>query len=182
MKNKIVKALKGLSVAVCCAFAITTLADPPSNAVNPRNAILMNNLLVISNGLGPMPTNLNTFTNVILTAPYQHNMSWTEIISATNAITAGTNTVGSGVFNWTNLFDLGKIVITNNGTTNVYTTNWTTDTPLIITGTGNGLAPVCHTTTISSTNFDGFELIRLTKFGMSATNNYTFTGILGQTP
>jgi len=73
-------------------------------------------------------------------------------------------------------------VITNNGTTNVYTTNWTTDTPLIITGTGNGLTPVCHTTTISSTNFDGFELIRLTKFGMGATNNYTFTGVLGQTP
>ncbi len=177
MKNKIVKAFKGLSVAACVNLALAALADPPSNAASPRNSLLMNNLLVVSNA-PVLSTNINSFTNLVLSAPFQHHVSVTTMISATNVISGGTNTTGSGAFAYTNFFDLGKVITTNG----VSTTNWTTDQPIQVIGNGNGLTPVIQARILNSTNFDSYELIRLTKLISNATNQYTYTVVLGQTP
>src|SRR5690348_1777344 len=117
-----------LAALPLCAFALNCLADAPTSTVVTRNSLLMNNWLIVSNAV-PLTTNINSFTNITLTAPYQHDISVTTLITATNAVTGGTNTVGSGAFAYTNFFDLGKILVTNG----VYTTNWTTDTPIQVT-------------------------------------------------
>ncbi len=148
----------------------TAFADPPSNTANPRNAFLFNGLF-ISNGV-PATTNISSYTNLYLSAPYQHKISVTTVITGTNVIPAA--------YLYTNYFDLGKVTSSNG----VYTTNWTSDTPIVVTGAG--VAAVnsnqVQARILSETNFDGYELIRLTKAGANATNAYTWQVILGQTP
>ncbi|HLX70777.1 MAG TPA: hypothetical protein VKV04_14205 [Verrucomicrobiae bacterium] len=169
--------LKSFAALPLCAFALSALADAPTSTVTTRNSLLMNNWLIVSNAV-PLTTNANTFTNITLTAPYQHDISVTTLITATNAVAGGTNTTGSGAFAYTNFFDLGKILVTNG----VYTTNWTTDTPIQVTGTGNGLIAIDQARQLVPTNFDSYDLLRLTKYSSNATNSYTVTVILGQTP
>jgi hypothetical protein len=161
------------AIAALCLCASAAKADPPSNTVNPRNAILFN--AYINSNAVPTVSNIMTFTNLYLSAPYQHNAAVTTLITATNQVVPA-------ALNYTNYFDLAKIVVTNNGSTNVYTTNWTSDQPIQIIGLGTGFTNSIQARTMPSTNFDGYELIRLTKVGMNTTNNYLYEVVLSQTP
>ena len=147
----------------------SALADPPANTIAPRNAVLFNGW-VISNAV-PTVTNINTSTNLYLAAPYQHGISLTTIITATNAVVPA-------ALNYTNYFDVGKVWNSNG----VLSTNWTTDQPIQVIGTGTGFTNSVQAREMVSTNFDSFELIRLTKLGANLTNNYNWQIILGQTP
>jgi hypothetical protein len=176
---------KSFAALPLCAFALNCLADPPTSTVVPRNAIMTTTgtntagvvTLVTTNGI----IGVNSWTNIILTMAYQHEMSVTTIITPTNAVPFGTNTVGSTA-NWTNFFDLGKIINTPSNGTNNYTTNWSTTSPIQEIGTFNNLSTVVQPFVLNHTNFDGYELIRLTKIASGAANNYGFEVILGQTP
>ncbi len=175
-KNTKLRALCGSAMALgLCAFALNSPADPPTSTVNPRNAILFNGYFD-SNAV-PAVTNIpSSWTNIYLSAPYQHNISVTTVIT-------GTNQIVPAALNHTNYFDLGKIVITNNGTSNVYTTNWSGTNGIIsVITTGNGNTNSMAVGWIYVTNFDGYELIRLSKMGENSTNNYVEQVILGQTP
>ena len=156
------------------ASVFTAHADLPAVAVAPRNSTLTS-LTLVTNA---QVLTINSPTNLLLTAAYQHDISCTTLVTATNAVVGGTNTLGSGAATYTNYFDLAKIT----GTSGNYVTNWTTDQPITVTGTLNGLAGVVQARIINHTNFDGYELIRLSKTGHGATNNYSYTVILGQTP
>ena len=160
------------SSALACALCISALsvfADAPTSTVATRNSLLFNGYF-ISNAV-PTITNINAFTNLYLSAPSQHNISVTTIITGTNAIVPAT-------LNYTNYFDLAKILVSNG----VFYTNWTTDQPIQVIGTGTGVTNSVQARLISTTNFDSYDLLRLTKQGMNATNNYFEQVILGQTP
>lgn len=88
--------LKILAALGLCAFALNSLADPPSNTVNPRNAVLFNGYFV-SNAV-PAITNIpNSWTNIYLSAPYQHNISVTTLITGTNLQTHNPDAVWSTI-------------------------------------------------------------------------------------
>lgn len=160
--------IAAIAALALCATALNSLADPPSSSYSPRNSILFNGLF-ISNAV-PATTNIGTWTNIVLTSPSQHNMSITTVMQGTNTIPAA--------YNYTNYFDLGKIVNSNG----VLVTNWTTDTPIVVIGTGTAAANSnnCQARILSPTNFDNYDLIRLTKAGSNATNAYNWEVILGQ--
>lgn len=172
-----------LAPLLLCSFALNSRADLPATAVSPRNSIMTtagtNGAGVITEVITNGITSVGTFTNVILTAPYQHRISCTTILTTTNAgVPGGTNTFGSSSFTFTNFFDLAKVVVTNG----VSTTNWTANQPIKVTGSAAGAATQVYTATIDPTNYDSYELIKLSLIGHSATNNYGYTVILGQTP
>jgi hypothetical protein len=170
--------LPGGVAGVIAVAALSAHADLPAIAVAPRNTIMLTNWQVpvtITNG---QSTNIGTYAPIVLTPSFQHYLTVTTILGATNAGAGGTNTVGSGAAGYTNYFDLGKIWTSNS----VSVTNWTTDTPIQVTGNINGLAPVCQARTINPTNFDGYDLIRFTKFAPGWTNQYWLQVILSQTP
>jgi hypothetical protein len=176
---------KSLAALPLCAFALNCLADAPTSTVTPRNSILTTTGTNTTGVVTLVPTNgiigVGSWTNIILTMAFQHEMSVTTIITPTNAVPNGTNTVGSTA-NWTNFFDLGKVINTPSNGTNNFTTNWTTTSPIQEVGTFNNLSTVVQPFVLNHTNFDGYELIRLTKITSGAANNYGFEVVLGQTP
>lgn len=157
--------------------------------ISPRKAILMNNWLICSNA-AIITTNCYNDTPLLLTPGFQHNLTIGSMLystnttqggagtAGTNAATGGTNITGSGAFSYTNFFDLGSILSTNG----VSTTNWTQSTAITVVGTGLNLSNDFQTWEIPYTNFDSYDLIRLTKFSSNATNQYTQTLYIEQTP
>lgn len=180
---KIIKKFSGLAALGACALALNAPAQIINGAVNPRNGLLFNGW-VLSNAV-PVVTNLSStnaplnFTNLLLTSAYQHNLAITTLINATNQVVPA-------ALNHTNYFDLAKIVNTNMNLTNplgvAISTNWTTNTPIILTSTGDGRTNSVSTVIVSSTNFDGYDLIRLTKMSENTTNNYLEQVIISQVP
>ena len=154
----------------CVALALPAAAQSiVSGAVSPRTYTLTS-LTAVTNA---QLLTVNASTNLLLTAAAQHNIAVFTSVNATNT-GVGTNATGSGAATFTNYFDLGKVVGS--------VTNWTTTQPIKVTGTLNGVTPVVSYSTITPTQFDGADFIRLTYVGHSATNTFYYSVTLGQTP